>query len=76
MIIFFQLARLNRGGEADEGVRRAQLHSGEETEGVAELRRQSVSAFNLSLILRQLLAAGTPRELKNRAGQVFSQLWR
>lgn len=27
--------------------------------------------FNLSLILCKLLGAGTPRELKNRAGQVF-----
>ncbi|MGA7769104.1 MAG: hypothetical protein WCA27_23110, partial [Candidatus Sulfotelmatobacter sp.] len=32
-----------------------------------------VGAFNLSLILRKLLGAGTPREWKNRAGQVF---WR
>jgi hypothetical protein len=33
------------------------------------LKRQlvQVSAFNLSLILRQLLGAGTPRELRNRA---------
>jgi len=40
------------------------------------LKRQliHVGAFNLSLILRQLLGAGTPRELKNRAGQVFSRL--
>jgi len=30
-----------RGGEADEGVRRAQLHSGEETEGAAELGGQT-----------------------------------
>ena len=35
-----------------------------------------VGAFNLSLILRKLLGAGTPREWKNRAGQVFSQLLR
>ena len=35
-----------------------------------------VGAFNLSLILRRLLGAGTPRELKNRAGQLFSQLLR
>jgi hypothetical protein len=35
-----------------------------------------VGAFNLSLILRKLLGAGTPRELKNRAGQVFSRLLR
>jgi hypothetical protein len=34
------------------------------------LKRQliHVGAFNLSLILRKLLGAGTPRELKNRAG--------
>ncbi len=42
------------------------------------LKRQLVhlGAFNLSLILRKLLGAGTPRELKNRAGQVFSRLLR
>ena len=42
------------------------------------LKRQliHVGAFNLSLILRQLLGAGTPRELKNRVGQVFSRLLR
>jgi len=34
-----------------------------------------VGAFNLSLILRKLLGAGTPRELKDRAGQVFSRLF-
>src|SRR5713101_9303504 len=33
-----------RGGEADEGVRRAQLHSGEETKGAAELGGQSGGA--------------------------------
>src|ERR1019366_1491985 len=33
-----------RGGEADEGVRRAQLHSGEETEGAAELGGQAGGA--------------------------------
>jgi transposase len=40
------------------------------------LKRQlvHVGAFNLSLILRKLLGAGTPRELKNRAGQVLSRL--
>src|ERR1039458_378619 len=32
------------GGEADEGVRRAQLHSGEEAEGAAELGGQSGGA--------------------------------
>jgi len=35
-----------------------------------------VGAFNLSLILRKLLGAGTPRELRNLAGQLFSQLSR
>ena len=35
-----------------------------------------VRAFNLSLILRKLLGAGTPRELKNRAGQAVSRLLR
>jgi len=42
------------------------------------LKRQlvHVGAFNLSLILRQLLGAGTPRELRNRSGQiVLSLLW-
>jgi len=35
-----------------------------------------VGAFNLSLILRKLLGAGTPRELKNSSGQVFYRLLR
>jgi len=37
------------------------------------LKRQliHVGAFNLSLILRQLLGAGTPREWKNRGGVLF-----
>ncbi len=86
-----------RGGEADEGVRGAQLHSGEETKGAAELggqsggatsgvcepaagagrvRQEFTAAFNLSLILRKLLGAGTPRELKNRAGEVFGRFLR
>jgi hypothetical protein len=36
------------------------------------LKRQlvHVGAFNLSLILRQLLGAGTPRELRNRSGML------
>ena len=40
------------------------------------LKRQLVHvvAFNLSLILRKLLGAGTPRELRNRAGRVFWRL--
>src|SRR4029077_4519820 len=42
------------------------------------LKRQliHVGAFNLSLILRKLLGAGTPRELKNRTGQGFSRFLR
>jgi hypothetical protein len=42
------------------------------------LKRQliHVGAFNLSLILRKLLGAGTPRELKNRAGEMFGRLLR
>jgi hypothetical protein len=34
-----------------------------------------VSAFNLSLIMRQLLGAGMPRELKNRAAQLVLRLF-
>jgi len=42
------------------------------------LKRQliHVGAFNLSLVLRKRLGAGTPREWKNRAARVFSQLMR
>ena len=38
------------------------------------LKRQlvHVGAFNLSLILRKLLGAGTPRELKNRSGRFLA----
>ena len=55
------------------GMRRCHLRGRENI-----LKRQliHVGAFNLSLILRKLLGAGTPRELKNRAGQVFSRLLR
>jgi hypothetical protein len=40
------------------------------------LKRQlvHVGAFNLSLILRQLLGAGTPRELRNHSGQLVLSL--
>src|SRR5277367_3033709 len=40
------------------------------------LKRQlvHVGAFNLSLILRQLLGAGTPRELSNRSAQLVLSL--
>jgi hypothetical protein len=42
------------------------------------LKRQLVYVgdFNLSLVLRQMLGAGTPRELKNRFGKLFmAMLW-
>jgi transposase len=49
------------------GMRRTHLRGHENI-----LKRQliHVGAFNLSLILRQLLGAGTPRELRNRLGSV------
>src|SRR6202049_2875367 len=55
------------------GMRRCHLRGHENI-----LKRQlvHVGAVNLSLVLRKLLGAGTPRELKNRAGQVFSRLLR
>jgi hypothetical protein len=55
------------------GMRRCHLRGHENI-----LKRQliHVGAFNLSLILRKLLGAGTPRALRNRAGQVFSRLLR
>jgi hypothetical protein len=41
------------------------------------LKRQliHVGAFNLSLILRTLLGAGTPREWKNRGGSLLLRLF-
>jgi transposase len=55
------------------GMRRCHLRGHENI-----LKRQliHVGAFNLSLVLRKLLGAGTPREWKNRAARVFSQLLR
>ena len=55
------------------GLRRCYLRGRENI-----LKRQliHVGAFNLSLILRKLLGAGTPRELRNRAGRVFWRLVR
>jgi hypothetical protein len=55
------------------GMRRCHLRG---QENILKRQLVHVGAFNLSLILRELLGAGTPRELKNRAGQVFSRLWR
>ena len=50
------------------GLRRRHLRGRENI-----LKRQliHVGGFNLSLILRKMLGAGTPRELKNRAGSCF-----
>ena len=74
---------LRRGGELIErsfahyyetgGVRSCHLRGRQNI-----LKRQliHVGAFNLSLILRKLLGADTPRELKNRAGQAVSRLLR
>src|SRR3989454_6552738 len=53
------------------GMRRCYLRG---RENILKRQLVHVGAFNLSLILRKLLGAGTPRELKNRAGQVFSRL--
>src|SRR6266700_463937 len=54
------------------GMRRTHLRGHENI-----LKRQliHVGAFNLSLILRQLLGAGTPRELKNRFGRFVLTLY-
>ena len=53
------------------GMRRCHLRG---RENILKRQLVHVGAFNLSLILRKLPGAGTPRELKNRAGQVFSRL--
>jgi transposase len=52
------------------GMRRCHLRG---QENILKRQLVHVGAFNLSLILRKVLGAGTPRELKNRAGRVF---WR
>ena len=52
------------------GMRRCHLRG---RENILKRQLVHVGAFNLSLILRKLLGAGTPRELRNRAGEVF---WR
>lgn len=46
------------------GMRRCHLRG---RENILKHQLAHVSAFNLSLVMRQLLGAGTPRELKNRA---------
>jgi len=55
------------------GMRRCHLRG---RENILKRQLVHVGAFNLSLILRKLLGAGTPRELRNRAGRVFSELLR
>ena len=55
------------------GMRRCHLRG---RDNILKWQLVHVGAFNLSLILRKLLGAGTPRELRNRAGQVFSRLLR
>jgi transposase len=54
------------------GLRRCHLRGRENI-----LKRQliHVGAFNLSLILRKLLGAGTPREMKNRATSLILRLF-
>jgi transposase len=55
------------------GMRRCHLRG---RENILKRQLVHVGAFNLSLILRKLLGAGTPRELKNRAGRAASRLLR
>jgi transposase len=55
------------------GMRRCHLRG---RENILKRQLVHVGAFNLSLVLRKLLGAGTPREWKNRAARVFSQLLR
>jgi transposase len=53
------------------GMRRCHLRG---RENILKRQLVHVGAFNLSLILRKLLGAGTPRELRNRTGRVYAQL--
>jgi hypothetical protein len=50
------------------GMRRCHLRG---RENILKRQLAHVSAFNLSLVMRQLLGVGTPRELKNRAIRLF-----
>ncbi len=54
------------------GMRRCHLRG---RENILKRQLAHVSAFNLSLIMRKLLGAGTPRELKNRAVQLVLRLF-
>jgi transposase len=55
------------------GMRRCHLRG---RENVLKRQLAHVSAFNLSLVMRQLLGAGTPRELKNRAVKLALRIFR
>jgi transposase len=50
------------------GMRRCPLRG---RENILKRQLVHVGAFNLSLILRELLGAGTPRELRNRIGRLL-----
>jgi transposase len=55
------------------GLRRCHLRG---RENILERQLIHVGAFNLSLILRKILGAGTPRELKNRATRLLLRIFR
>ena len=54
------------------GMRRCHLRG---RENILKRQLVHVGAFNLSLVLRKLLGAGTPREWKNRAGRLILRLF-
>jgi transposase len=54
------------------GLRRCHLRG---RENILKRQLVHVGAFNLSLILRKLLGAGTPREMKNRAASLILRLF-
>jgi transposase len=54
------------------GLRRCYLRG---RENILKRQLVHVGAFNLSLILRKLLGAGTPREMKNRAASLVLRLF-
>jgi transposase len=54
------------------GMRRCHLRG---RENILKRQLAHVSAFNLSLVMRQLLGAGTPRKLKNRTAKLVSRLF-
>jgi len=55
------------------GMRRCHLRG---RENILKRQLAHVSAFNLSLVMRQLLGAGTPRELKNRTTRLVLRILR